>query len=88
LQRLTPRHILSLSEPVIIYGQAWCYDGGADYYRLGYVYREHWSDPRLSGKLHKTAGNIPDLQPLCWEEVATMQEQDPQSLYEYWAESE
>lgn len=88
LQQLTPRYIFSLAEPVIIYGQAWCYDGGADYYRLGYVYREHWSDPRLSGNLYKMAGNVPDLQPLCWEEVATIQEQNPLYPYEYWIKNE
>jgi hypothetical protein len=84
LQQLTPRYIFSLAEPVIISGQAWCYDGGADYYRLGYVYREHWSDPRLRGKLYKAAGNMPHLQPLCWEEVVQIQEQNPRFPYEYW----
>lgn len=88
LQRLVPHYILVLPEPVIISGQQWCYDGSADYYRLGYVYREHWSDPRLSGNLYKMAGNVPDLQPLCWEEVATIQEQNPLYPYEYWTENE
>ena len=41
LRQLTPGYVLSLPGPVTIYGQDWCFDGGDDYYRLGYVYREH-----------------------------------------------
>jgi hypothetical protein len=88
LQRLVPRYILALPEPVIISGQAWCYDGGADYYRLGYVYREYWYDPRLVGKLSGTAGNVSELQPLCLEKVTTIQEQNPRFPYEYWTGNE
>jgi hypothetical protein len=88
LQQLTPRYIFSLAEPVIIYGQAWCYDGSMDYYRLGYVYREHWSDLRLSGKLYKAAGDVSHLQPLCLAEVTALQDQNPESRYEYWAGNE
>lgn len=88
LQRLVPRYILALPEPVVISGQQWCYDGGADYFRLGYVYRENWSDPRLSGKLSGTVGNVSELQPLCLKEVATIQAQNPQYPYEYWIENE
>lgn len=77
LEEVAPWYIFSVPEPVIIYEQRWCYDSGADYYRLGYVYREHWSDPRLSGKLYKAAGALPDLRPLCMEEVASLKEQYP-----------
>jgi hypothetical protein len=69
LRQLTPRHALSLPGPVIIYGQDWCYDGGDDYYRLGYVDREHWSDPRLIGRIYRTKGDVPDLHGMCEEEV-------------------
>jgi hypothetical protein len=72
LRQLTPRYMLSLPEPVIIYGQDWCYDGGDDYYRLGYVYREHWSDPRLVGRIYKTKGKAPDLG-ICDAEIAALQ---------------
>lgn len=49
LRELTPWYAFPLSGPVIIYGEDWCYDGSVDYYRLGYLYREHWSSPNLIG---------------------------------------
>jgi hypothetical protein len=88
LQQLTPGYVLSLPEPVIIYGQDWCYDGGDDYYRLGYVYREHWSDPRLTGRIYRTKGEVPDLPRMCEREVVALQERYPDSMYEYWMEGE
>jgi hypothetical protein len=69
-------------------GQAWCYDGGANYYRLGYVYREHWSDPRLSGRLHQLKGELPELGGLCEAEVAALQAQHPDYAYTYWTDNE
>jgi len=88
LRPLTPWYALSLPGPVIIYGQAWCYDSGDDYYRLGYVYSEHWSDPRLSGRVYKAKGEVPDLQPLCKEEIAAIQERYPDYPYSYWTGEE
>ena len=88
LQELTPGYVLSLPEPVIIYGQDWCYDGGDDYYRFGYVYREHWSDPRLIGQVYGTKGELPDLPRMCEGEVVALQERNPDYPYEYWMESE
>jgi hypothetical protein len=83
LQQLTPWTILSLSRPIIIYGQGWCYDGGADYYRLGYIYRDHWSDPRLRGRIYAAQGTVADLQPVCREEVAAIQRGYPRYPYSY-----
>jgi type II secretory pathway pseudopilin PulG len=83
LQQLTPWYILSLPGPFIIFGQDWCYDGGDGYYRLGYVYREHWSDPRLSGQIYSTKGEVPDLHGMCEGEVAALQERYPNAMYEY-----
>jgi hypothetical protein len=88
LRQLIPWHTLSLSEPVIIDGQDWCYDGGQDYYRLGYVYREHWSDPRLIGQIYTAKGDLPDLDRMCEEQVVAMQERYPDYPYEYWMEGE
>ena len=72
LQQLTPRHIISIPGPVIIYGQDWCYDGGNDYYRLGYVDREHWSSPYLFGQTFRTWGEVPDLPAICEQEAITL----------------
>jgi len=80
LRELIPWYVLSLPGPVIIYGQDWCYDGGDDYYRLGYVYREHWSDPRLIGRIYKTVGEAPDLYRICDEEIAALRKRYPQHL--------
>jgi hypothetical protein len=88
LSELTPQYILALPEPMIIYGQDWCYESGDDYYRLGYVDREHWSDPRLIGRIYKAKGEVPDLRRMCEDEVTAMQEQDPDYPYTYWKESE
>jgi hypothetical protein len=77
LRQLIPWYIFSLPGPVIIYGQDWCYDGGQDYYRLGYVDREHWSDPLLSGQIYKTQGEAPDLPGICDEEIAALEERYP-----------
>jgi hypothetical protein len=77
LRQLIPSYILSLPGPVIIYGQDWCYAGGEDYYRLGYVYREHWSDPLLTGQIYKTKGEAPDLPGICDEEIAALEKRYP-----------
>lgn len=84
LSQLTPGITLSVYEPVIIYGQPWCYEGGDDYYRLGYVYREHWSDPRLSGRIAHSAGEPPGDSPICAGEIAAFVERYESYPYSYW----
>ena len=37
LAQLTPRYLLYLPPPVVVRLGSWCYQGGQDYYRLGYV---------------------------------------------------
>jgi hypothetical protein len=88
LRQLTPWYVLSLPGPVIIYGQDWCYDGGEDYYRLGYIYREHWSDPRLTGRIYTTQGKVPDLARMCEAKVVALQKRYPDYPYEYWLDGE
>ncbi len=88
LRQLTPWYARSLPGPVIFYGQAWCYDGGESYYRLGYIYREHWSDPRLIGKIYATKGNVSGLPRMCEAEVTALQKRYPDYPYEYWMDSE
>lgn len=72
LGQLIPWYAISLPNPLIIYAQDWCYDGGDDHYRLGYVNRDHWSDPNLYGRIYKSNGKIPDLPSLCAEEIAAL----------------
>jgi len=77
LSQLSPWYILSLPKPMIIYGQDWCYEGRDDYYRLGYIDREHWSDPRLIGRVYKSVGDIPDIQKICFREFTRLQNDFP-----------
>jgi len=86
LRALTPWYLLSIPGPVIIYGQEWCYDGGEDYYRLGYIDREHWSAPHLIGRIHQTKGEVPDLYGMCEREAVALQKRHPDYPYKYWVE--
>jgi hypothetical protein len=72
LGQLTPRYLLSLPGPVILYGQGWCYDGGEGYYRLGAVDRDHWSSPELFGHLYAAQGEVPQLFPICEAEITAL----------------
>ena len=88
LSELSPRDLLSIPKPMIIYGQDWCYEGGQDYYRLGYIDREHWSDPRLIGRIYKAAGELPEPRQICLEEFNAVQSRDPDFPYTYEGESQ
>ncbi len=83
LSELAPSYLLSIPEPMIIYGQDWCYDSGQAYYRLGYIDRAHWSDPRLIGRVYKSAGETPGSGQMCMEEFNTIQSRDPDFPYTY-----
>jgi len=78
LQQLTPRHLRSLSEPMIIFGQDWCYDSEGDQYQFGYVYREHWSSPILLGYAYSAPNEESGLPPLCEAEIAGLRARDPE----------
>jgi hypothetical protein len=77
LQDLTPRYVLSLREPMIIYGQDWCYHSGDDFYQLGYVSREHWSSPNLEGVVYKSQGNPVGEFALCADQIADLKRSKP-----------
>lgn len=82
LRELVPGHILFVPPPVVIFGQAWCYDAGGDFYRLGYVDREHWSDPRLIGRLYKTTGQVQAEPALCAAQISDLMEHYPDYFVE------
>jgi hypothetical protein len=86
LRQLTPLYTLSLPGPVIIYGQGWCYQGGKDYYRLGYLDREHWSSPILFGRVYSAKGHSPLKVDICQPAIDTYRTQHPdweRSLQDY-----
>ena len=70
LSELSPREMLRIPHPMIVPGQNWCYQGGPNYYRLGLVYREHWSSPYFSVRVYASAGDIPDKGWECDERLA------------------
>jgi hypothetical protein len=76
-QLSSPSYLLSLSEPMIIFGQDWCYTGGFDSYQFGYVYREHWSSPYLVVHVVSTSSDTSTLSPLCESEIEALYARAP-----------
>ncbi len=64
LNDLTPGYLVYVSPPLIVPGKTWCYEGGPNYYRLGYVYRESFSSP-TTVRIHASVGNPPDTSWVC-----------------------
>lgn len=65
LSQLTPRYLLTIPAPVVIQGGDWCYRAGADYFRLGYLDRDHWSSPIVFGRMASAQGNSPLKEDVC-----------------------
>lgn len=70
LSELVPGELWRVPLPMIMPGQGWCYQGGSNYYRLGAVYREHWSSPYLDVRVYASAGNVPEGNWECDEKLA------------------
>ncbi len=68
-----------LFEPVIWRDETWCYEGGADFYRLGYVHRPAFGVPAeyISLKLTASAGAPPAARWVCDERLALQQARAP-----------
>jgi hypothetical protein len=58
LKELAPRYLLAVPQPVILQRVGWCYQGGANHYRLGTFYREYFSLP-TEFRLYAEAGQAP-----------------------------
>ncbi|MFN2233778.1 MAG: hypothetical protein ACK2U1_06080, partial [Anaerolineales bacterium] len=87
LSELIPNYLFRIPGPVILRGESWCYQGGRDYYRIGAFYREYFSTP-LSLQTYASAGNLPDLPPMCEAEFTALQQSHPDYPYEYLEENE
>jgi hypothetical protein len=72
LGELVPGKLLRIPRPMIVRGEEWCYQGDRDYYRLGAIYREHWSSPHLSVRVYASGGNVPDQPWSCDERLAEL----------------
>jgi hypothetical protein len=60
LEELTPRYMLYVPPPVIVRLGGWCYQGGQDYYRLGYVSGQFtYQQAVFEAHIFDQAGNIP-----------------------------
>lgn len=72
LSDLVPRELWRIPLPMIMPDDEWCYQGSSNTYRLGTIYREHWSSPYLSVRTYASAGNIPEEPWACDEELAEL----------------
>jgi hypothetical protein len=70
LDDLVPGEMWRIPAPMIMPEQNWCYEAGMDYYRLGAVYRDHWSSPYLEVRVYASGGNIPEGTWECDERLA------------------
>jgi hypothetical protein len=70
LDDLVPGEMWRIPLPMIMPEQNWCYEAGVDYYRLGAVYREHWSSPYREVRVYASAGDVPDGTWECDEKLA------------------
>lgn len=78
LKTLTPGYLPILLGPLTGRGQVWCYQSGADYYRLGYVLFERYHqynddtpfyEPYFEIKIPAAAGQPPELSWTCDSEL-------------------
>lgn len=72
LDALAPRYLLRVPQPVELLGETWCYQGGADSYRLGAFFREFFSMP-VQLQVYAAVGE-PETIWACEEQLAVMKE--------------
>jgi hypothetical protein len=78
LHQLVPFYLLWLSNPVIMFGEeGWCYYGGQDFYRFGYLDRDHWSSPIVFGRLYSFQGHPPLKVDVCQSALAAYRRERP-----------
>jgi len=78
LETLTPRYMPYILGPLTGRGQVWCYQSGADFYRLGYAYYQRYYGPTFPTPhsevvIHTAAGEPPEGPWMCDEELAKNQ---------------
>ncbi len=74
LADLTPNYLPFIVGPLTGRDQVWCYEGGQDYYRLGYVYYQRYygptfPDPYYDINTHSFAGQLPHGSWICDDEL-------------------
>lgn len=78
IRQLIPEYSISLPGPVIIFGQDWCYQGSKDYYRLGYLDRDHWSSLILFGRVYSSKGHSPLKVDVCQQAIDFYRTEHPE----------
>jgi len=78
IAELTPGYLPILLGPLTGRGQAWCYQSGDEFYRLGYVYFQRYHEypdgtpfwePYYSIEVPSTAGQLPPGEWICDDEL-------------------
>jgi hypothetical protein len=78
LASLMPFYLWRIPQPMIFRDQTWCYEGGDDYYRLGYVYQPGFGWPEgISIRIHAAAGEPPESSWPCDDELERAKSKAP-----------
>lgn len=79
LANLTPFYLWRIPQPMIFRDQTWCYEGGDDYHRLGYVHQPGfgWPLESISIRIHAAVGEPPRSSWPCDEELERAKSQAP-----------
>jgi hypothetical protein len=76
---LTPFYLWRIPQPMIFRDQTWCYEGGDDYYRLGYVHQPTFGVPPayISIRIHAAVGEPPESSWPCDDELERAKSKAP-----------
>jgi hypothetical protein len=72
LDQLVPHQLLWVPRQVVLRNEAWCYQGGDDYYRLGDFWRQSFGS-LIEIKTYALEGNPPDAGWSCLEDLVKME---------------
>ncbi len=76
---ISPNYLFFIPPPLTARGTVWCYQGGKDYYRLGYVTYQHAPSAGEAGGLaeiitHRAVGALPDQAWNCDQQLELIQQ--------------
>jgi hypothetical protein len=79
LANLMPFYLWRIPQPMIFRDQTWCYEGGDDYYRLGYVHQPAFGVPPeyISIRIHAAVGEPPESSWPCDDELEKAKSKAP-----------
>ena len=79
LADLMPFYLWRIPRPVIFRDQTWCYEGGDDYYRLGYVHQPAFGVPPeyISIRIYAAVGEPPESSWPCDDELERAKSKAP-----------